>query len=350
MTIVVLLVCLSVLIIVHEWGHFATARRLGVRVERFSIGFGPRLWRWKPGETEYAVSLFPLGGYVKLAGESPEARTGASWEYGSRPVWQRAGIVAAGPVVNYVTGLALFIMIFWAGFPRLAPTVGGLVEGYPAAAAGVRAGDRIAAVNGRPVDSWEAVTTQIRQATSGAPIQLAIRRDGAEQMIAVSPQITAGVAVIGMTPAEEIQIIRYALPRAIVEGAQRAWWLTVMTYQALWQLATGALPIKESLTGPVGIFYLTSSAAALGWRYVAQLMAVLSVSLAIFNLLPIPVLDGGHLLFLGIERLRRRPVSLKVQAVMTQAGMYLLLGVLLLVTYNDLVKFQLLQRVTHWLK
>ncbi len=356
MTPLILLVALSVLILVHEAGHFVVARRLGVRVERFSIGFGPVLLRWRRGETDYAVSAFPLGGYVKMAGETADdRRTGARWEYGSHPVRHRAGIVVAGPLVNYVTGTLLFIALFWAGAPTMMATVGGVLAGYPAAAAGLRPGDRITAVAGEPVDSWEQVTAQIRRRTSGAPIPLTIRRGGAEQVIAVTPTIRSGrtlfgrtvrTAVVGLTPSDDVRIVRMSLPAAVAHGVERTWMLTAMTLQSLWQLVTGALPIKESLTGPVGIFYITSSAAALGWRYVLQLFAVLSVSLAIFNLLPLPVLDGGHLLFLAIERLRRRPVSTKVQEVATQAGMVLLLGVLLVVTYNDLAKFQLLSRFT----
>jgi len=354
MTTVILILTLSILILVHEWGHFVVARWCGVRVERFSIGFGPVIFKRRAGETEYVLSLLPLGGYVKMAGEQTGERTGARWEYGTQSVGRRAGIVFAGPCVNYVTGTLLFILIFGLGFPALTPVVGQVLEGYPAAVAGLRPGDRILAVDDRPVDAWDAVTDRVRRQTSGAAVQLRIRRQGQEQIVTVQPKIRTGrtlwghpvaVAVIGLTPSGEAHLVRYPWPRAIREGIARAWWLTVMTYQSLGQLVTGALSVKESLTGPIGIFYLTSSAAALGWRYVAQLFAVLSVSLAIFNLLPIPVLDGGHILFLGIERLRRRPVSVRAQEVMTQAGMGVLLGVLVLVTYNDVVKFQLVHRV-----
>ena len=359
MTLLVLVAALSILILVHEAGHFFVARRLGIRVERFSIGFGPVLCRWKPGQTEYAVSALPLGGYVKMAGEQSDTVTGAPWEYGSRPIWQRAGIVFAGPMVNYVTGTLLFILIFWAGYPTLGPVVGRALEGYPAQAAGFQAGDRVLAVGGVPVETWEQVTEQIRGQVSGRPVALTIIRGGAEQVIAVQPQVRQGktwlgrstrVAVVGLTPADDVRIIRYPLPVAVVQGVKRTWWLTSMTYQAFWQMATGALPVKESLTGPVGIFYITSSAAELGWRYLVQLFAVISVSLAIFNLLPLPVLDGGHLVFLAAEQIRRRPLSLRVQELMTQAGMYLLIGMLVVVTYNDVMKFQLVSRITEWFK
>lgn len=354
MTPLVLIVALSILILIHEAGHFFMARWLGVQVDRFSIGFGRVLFRWRRGQTEYCLSLLPLGGYVKLAGEQAAGTTGARWEFGSRPVGQRAGIIVAGPLVNYMTGILLFILIFWAGHPTLAPQIGTILPGYPAAASGLQPQDLILRVNHIPVESWEMVTDLVRRQTSGAPLALVVQRGGVEQTLLVRPKVKTGrtifgrsvkVAVVGMLPAGGVRIVRYPVDRAIVEGVRRTWWLTTMTYQSLWQMATGALSMKESLTGPVGIFYLTSSAAQMGWRYLVQLFAVLSVSLALFNLLPIPVLDGGHLVFLGWERLRRRPVSVRVQEVMTQAGMCLLLGLLFLVTYNDLVKFQVIQRL-----
>lgn len=359
MTALVLLISLSVLILLHELGHFVVARRFGVRVERFSIGFGPVLWTWRRGDTDYALSVLPLGGYVKMAGEQPGGAARKPWEYGSRPVGQRAGIVLAGPLVNYLMGIGLFIGLFGTGYPALAPQVGTVLEGYPAALAGLQPRDRILAVDGAPVESWDGLTERIRRQTSGAPVQFRLQRAGLERVVTVSPRIRSGrtpfgwrtrMAVVGMTPSGEVHLVRYGWPRAIVEGVRRAWWLTVMTFQSLWQLLTGMVSMKESLTGPVGIFYLTSSAARLGWRYLVQLFAVLSVSLAIFNVLPIPVLDGGHLFFLGWEGLRRRPVSVRVQETLTQVGVCLLLGMLLFVTYNDVIKFQLVQRLGGWFK
>ena len=353
-TMLLLIASLSLLILVHEAGHFLMARWLGIRVERFSIGFGPVLLRRRLGETEYVVSLLPLGGYVKMAGEQSDERTGACWEYGSRSVWQRASVIVGGPLVNYLLGLALFIGVFWSGYPVLTPRVGAVLDGYPAAAAGVQPGDQIVALDGAPVDSWEMVTDRVRRATSGASLRLSIEREGVAQTIVVTPRVQTGrsvlgkatpVAVVGLTPAGDVRITRYAFPSAVWHGVQRTVWLTSMTYQALWQMLVGALPVQDSLTGPVGIFYLTSSAAALGIRYVVQLMAIVSVSLAIFNLLPIPVLDGGHLAFLVWERVRRRPVSLRLQERMTRAGFCLLLGVMVVATYHDLIKFQVIQRI-----
>lgn len=359
MTPLILLAALSVLIFVHEAGHFLVARRCGVRVERFSIGFGPVILRWTRGETEYVVSLLPLGGYVKMAGEGVEdPKTGAAYEYSSQPIPRRAAIIAAGPLVNYATGILLFIVMFRAGAPTLMPTVGAVLPDYPAAAAGVQPGDRIVRVGDVAVDSWEAVTTQIRRRTTGTAIPVVLQRDGVEQTVEITPKIrqTRGLfgssktAMIGLTPSNDVRIVRMSWPGSVQQGLSRAWELTVLTYRSLWQLITGSMPIKESLTGPVGIFYITSSAAAMGWQYLCQLFAVLSVSLAIFNLLPLPVLDGGHLLFLAIETVRRRPVSRRVQEVATQAGMALLIGMMLVVTYHDLSRFQLFARMSEFFK
>ncbi|MBI4313324.1 MAG: RIP metalloprotease RseP [Candidatus Omnitrophica bacterium] len=355
MNLLILIAALSVLIIIHELGHFLTARAFGVKVERFSIGFGPVLLKRKAGQTEYAVSLLPLGGYVKMAGEQAGEATGSPEEYGSRPVWQRFAIVGAGPVVNYAAGIFLFTVVFWAGYPVLVPRIGAVMENYPAAEAGLLPGDRIVRINEKPADSWEALTETIRKQTSGAPVRFLVKRDGAERVIEVQPQVREGrsifgkparVAMVGMTPSGEVQLVRYGLIEAAVKSVEHAIWLTGMTFQAFWYMATGAMPIKDSLTGPVGIFYLTTSAAALGWRYLLQLFALLSVSLGIFNVLPIPVLDGGHLAFLAVEGLRRKPVSMRIQEKMSQVGMCLLLGMLLMVTYNDLAKIGVFEKIT----
>ena len=350
----ILLLSLSVLILVHEYGHFWVARRLGVKVERFSIGFGPVIFKWVKGQTEYVVSLLPLGGYVKMAGDNPAESSGAWWEYTSRPVSQRAGIVLAGPVVNYVTGALLFIGVFWAGYPALKPVIGELIEGYPAATSGLKTNDQVIAINGVEVHIWEELTQQLRTQTHGNPVELTVQRDKAVRTISVTPQIRAGksilgkqtkVAVVGIAPSGEVILQKHTFSQAVVKGVTRTWELTVMTYQALWGIITGALPAKESLTGPVGIWVLTTSAAELGVRYLAQLLAIISVSLGIFNLLPIPVLDGGHLLFLAIERIRKKPVSLKIQEMTMQAGMVMLIGMMLFVTYQDLLKFKVVEKV-----
>ena len=349
------LITLSLIILVHEWGHFIFARIIGVKVERFSFGFGPLLLRWTRGGTEYALSLLPFGGYVKLAGENEEGRTAAPakpWEYRSRSVGQRSAIVLAGPLINYLLGFSLFFLVFVVGAPVYTPRIGGLLKGYPAAEAGLREGDRILAVNGRPVSAWEEMTLAIQAQTDA--VTLTVQREERVFPQVVRPKVlertnlfgsTVRTGMVGITPSDEVQIRRYSPPRALLKAAAQVGFLTRATLQSLWAIATGGLSLKESFTGPIGIFYITSSVAEQGITPLLQLIAVLSTSIGFFNLLPVPVLDGGHLLFLALEKLRGRSVSLRAQEAMTRVGLGLLLLLLAVVTYNDLLRFNIGSRL-----
>ncbi len=347
------LVTLSVIILVHEWGHFLIARAIGVRVERFSLGFGPRLLKFRRGDTEYALSLFPFGGYVKMAGEAMEADAGPKklWEYRARSPLERASIVLAGPFINYLLGFGLFLFIFVVGAPMVSSRIGQVLEGYPAAAAGLKSGDRIVAVNSKPVSTWEEVTQAIHSETTW--LTVAAEREGISLSVRLEPRVDEvtnligvrlRVGMIGITPSDEVLTRRYPPGEAAVKAAQRIWGLTTLTLQALGRIMGGGLSIKESITGPIGIFHITSSVAEQGWVSLLQLIAILSTSLGLFNLLPIPVLDGGHLAFLLMEQFRGRPVSFRAQEMMTRVGLGLLCLLLVVVTYNDLVKFKLTPR------
>ncbi len=347
------LVTLSLIILVHEWGHFAVARRIGVKVERFSFGFGPRLVTWTHRGTEYALSLLPFGGYVKLAGESEETPGPMrSWEYRARSVGERALIVLAGPGINYLLAFLLFFVVFTVGAPTAMTKVGRVLEGYPAAEAGVQTGDRILEVGGRPVTSWEEMTRAIQGQTG--PFPMVVERAGRRFTREVEPRVgerrswLGGVrrtGMVGITPSDEVEIRRYPPGEALSKSAAQIGFLTRVTLLALWNILTGALSLKETITGPIGIFVITSSVAEQGIRSLLQLIAVLSTSIGLFNLLPIPVLDGGHLAFLAAERFRGRPVSIRAQEAMTRTGLVFLLLLLAVVTYNDLVKFEIGQRL-----
>ncbi len=350
------LLTLSLIILVHEWGHFVVARRIGVKVERFSFGFGPRLMTWTRSGTEYALSLLPFGGYVKLAGESGEAAGPAHpWEYRSRTVAERMAIVLAGPLINYLLGFLLFVVVFTIGSPVFTPRVGRVLEGSPAAEAGLRPGDRILAVNGTPVDSWDEMTRQIKAQTDS--ITLRLERDGRVFSQSIHPRVSEQggllsrkkrTGIVGITPSDEVRIQRYPLPQAILRAGYQVWFLTWMTLQSLWNIVTGGLTLKESFTGPIGIFHITAAVARQGITPLLNLIAVLSTSIGLFNLLPIPVLDGGHLAFLTAERFRGRPVPLQTQEKMTQVGLGVLLLLLGVVTYNDFLRFDIGGRVMGW--
>jgi regulator of sigma E protease len=359
LSIVSFIVVLSILVIVHEFGHFIVAKKMGVRVEKFSIGFGPEIIGVTKAGTRYSISIMPLGGYVKLAGETcAEGVRGEKWEYLSRTVGERIKIILAGPLLNYILAFLIFSFVFMAGNPTLTTRVGKVMPGYPAETAGLKAGDKIVNINGKNVVYWEDVT-DIVYAAKGQEMALIINRDGIDMRVSVTPKShdmktifgsKKNVSIIGISPSDEIVYVKYSFIKAIYMGAEKLWTLTYITCRALWASVTGAIPIKESMTGPIGIFYITGQAAKLGLVYLLQLMGVLSASLAIFNLLPVPVLDGGHILFLMIEKIKRKPVSLKTQENVTQIGMSLLIVLMLFVFYNDFMRFGIFEKVLHIFK
>jgi len=345
---------LSILVIVHEFGHFIVAKKTGVRVEKFSVGFGPEVFGVTKGGTRYSISLIPLGGYVKLAGETGEEELkGESWEYLSRTVGERAKIIFAGPLLNYILAFFIFSFIFVIGYPTLTTKIGQVISDYPGAAAGVKAGDVILEINGQEVNYWEDVTNSIH--TNKEPeIDLLVERGGRLVDLKVAPKSQEvktifgskkRVGLIGIMPSEEIVYVRHNVIKSVYMGGKKLVMLTYITYRALWASFTGVIPFKESITGPVGIFYITGQAARMGIVYLLHIMGILSASLAIFNLLPVPVLDGGHLLFIAIEKVRRKPVSHRVQENITQVGLALIICMMLFVFYNDFMRFGIFEKI-----
>lgn len=345
---------LSILVIVHEFGHFIVAKKMGVRVEKFSIGFGPEIFGITRNETRYAVSLVPLGGYVKLSGEtSAEEIKGEKWEYLSRSVGERARIIFAGPVLNYMLAFFIFAFVFMVGNPTMTSKVGKLIPGYPAERSGIKPGDKIVKINNKAVEYWEDVT-KIIYSNKAPEIELVIERNNVLIHTRVGTQAQEfktmfgskkKASIIGIAPSDEIVYVRYGIIQSFYMAGEKLLTLSYITYRALWASLIGTIPFKESITGPVGIFYITGQAAKLGIMYLLQLMAVLSASLAIFNVLPVPVLDGGHLLFLGIEKVCRKPLSHRVQENITQVGLYLLIFLMVFVFYNDFMRFGIFEKI-----
>lgn len=350
---------LSILVLVHELGHFFTAKRLGVRVEKFSFGFGPKLFSVKKGETEYLISAIPLGGYVKMAGDEPmEQLANKPYEFLTRSVGDRFKIIFAGPLLNYALAFVIFSVIFMFGSPTLTTEVGGFLKGYPAEKQGVLAGDRILAVDGKEVKYWEDMTEAIHKHTDGA-LTLKIDRGGKIFDKTITPTVRqtkdifgkeVKIALVGITPSQRIEKVKYGFPTAIRMGAKKLWQFTCITYKALWSIVIGRLSLKESMTGPIGIFMITGQAAKMGLIYIFHLMAMLSASLAIFNLLPLPVLDGGHIIFLALEKVRGKPLSMKAQEVIANIGISCLILLTVFIFYSDIVKFGVFEKVAGMFK
>ncbi len=346
---------LSVLVIVHEFGHFIVAKKTGVKVEKFSIGFGKELFGITKDETRYSISLIPLGGYVKLKGETEidESKKDSS-EYLSRSVGERLRIIFAGPLLNYILAFFIFSFVFIIGSPALTSKIGKVLPGYPGELSGLKNGDRILKINGKSIKYWDDVTGIIHTNKSGKML-LTIDRSGNMINVEVLPKSEdmptiygskRKVGIVGILPDEEIVMVKYNIPVSFYMGGKKLISLTYMTVRALWATVVGAIPFKDSVAGPIAIFNITGQAAKLGFVYLLQLMGILSMSLAIFNLLPIPVLDGGHILFLFIEKLRGKPVSIKVQENITQVGFGLLILLMVFVSYNDLAKSGIFNKVT----
>ena len=345
--ILVFILILSLLIVVHESGHFIAARRAGVRVEEFSLGFGPQLFAKKINGTKYSLSLIPLGGYVKMAGDVLNECKGNSDEYFSKSPGVRFQIIFCGPLLNYILGFLFFWFILFAGYPTLTTKVGGLIDGYGAQAAGLQVADKIIAVNGQKVASWEDLQDQIQQNKSKGSIGLSVIRNNQEMSfnVAVKSKVLdnqlgekKALGIIGITPFDEVVEIRHGFIESAYLGLMKTVDLTVMTYKGIWRLASGKMSMRDSMTGPLGIFFITSKAAKLGIIAVMHLMAVLSVSLAVFNLLPLPILDGGHIFLLGLEKLRKKTLSIKAEQVINNIGVSLMILLAVLVTYNDILR------------
>ncbi len=427
-TIVAFVFVLGVLVFVHELGHFLMARRIGVRVLTFSLGFGPKLLKVRRGDTEYCLSAIPLGGYVKMAGENPnDTRTGAPDEYLSKTKWQRFQVLIMGPVMNLA--LAVVVMTVVLNRPATVPVYGGLrvvvgtfADGSVAKAAGVRAGDEIVSIDAAAVDNWDqfanvivgkagrnvtlgvlregrvidvpvvprtrgrfevgdvgiqplvhpevasvepgrpaaeaglrpgdvvlaaagergisraTLIARIRE-SEGRPMALEIERDGQVRAITLTPRMVGSTVMIGaVINAFEMRTVDPSPVDAFVLSLERNWDWATQIVQTLGGLVTRETSVT-SLMGPIGIATVTGEAAQRGWVSLFTLMALISLNLGVFNLMPIPVLDGGHITILALEGVSRRQFSMRVKGKMFLAGFAVLLMLMVTVIYNDLARF-----------
>lgn len=346
-------IILSIMIIVHEFGHFIQARRLGIRVERFSLGFGPRILSYKRGFTEYVLCALPFGGYIKLAGDSWDGCLGERYEFLSRSPFERAKVIFAGPALNYILAFLCFWLVNLIGYPNITTKVGELMAGYPAQTCGIAKGDLITAIDGKSVKYWSELQEIIREHKT-PQVELEILRDNKkirlsaglrQKMVKNLLGKEQKINLMGIRPSGEGVLARHNIFEGFVLAARDLFRLTALTLEALARMLTGGLSVKENVTGPLGMFFITSSALRLGFSAVLHLVAALSASLGIFNLLPLPVLDGGHIFFLGVEKLRGRHLRQKTEEKISQIGIAFIITLAVFVFLNDLERFGILEKM-----
>ncbi len=353
LSLLIFIVVLGILVFVHEFGHYITARSVGVKVEKFALGFGPKLLSWEKDGTEYMLCAVPLGGYVKMAGDERSNLQGTKDEYYSQPVGHRALIVVMGPVVNYILAYLCFCVVYIIGYPTMAPKVGEVMANYPAQIAGLQKGDTIIRIEDQNIKSWEDVQHNITTLKQPS-LSVEILRDGNKLQRTLTPRQeiiknvfgqTEQIRVIGIRPQDEMVVLEFSFSEAVIKAAANLWDITHTTYKAIYRMLTGAMSAKESMTGPIGIFYIIQKASAMGFSYLLYVVGAISASLALFNLLPFPVLDGGHLLFLAIEKIRGKTLSPKIEEVIMRVGISLIICLALFVFYVDIDRFGLIGKV-----
>ncbi len=350
-TILWVVLIFGVVIMIHEMGHFLVAKLFGARIDTFSIGFGPKLISKKIGETEYCLSMLPFGGYVRPAGpdfvEDLDPKDPDNSRYlVAKPGWQKLLVFVAGVTFNFLLAIVIITGVFYrAGkVPMATDTIGGVVANSPAAQAGFQKGDRITAVNGVKTGSWQEaiilMADSIENRGADKPIRFEISRNGRTLNLTATPKYIPAEKryLIGIAPGVVNREIKN-LPEAMIFGVREVWSLTALQAKAVWQLATGKLSAKN-LGGPIAVIKMTAEAAQGGFASVLSWLFYFNILLGFFNLLPVPPLDGGHVVFSLVQIVRGKPVSKKVQEWFYKIGMLLLIMLILFATLNDFGRLQ----------
>ena len=356
---------ITVVVFFHELGHFLVARACGVGVEAFSIGFGPEIIGWTDGHgTRWKISVVPLGGYVKFLGDAGPASTpdraliermSASERtrlFQAKPLWQRAAVVAAGPVANFVLAILIFTATFMlVGREVIRPVVGAVEPHSAAAAAGLKPGDVITRVDGTPIHTFSDLQAVI-SISPGRTMSILVTRDHRILRLHITPRLTRvrdsfgdvqKIGLIGVRPRisrADIEVLHYGPVGALGESVKQCWFVVDSTMTYLWRMVRGHENATQ-LTGPVGIAQVSEQVASIGFLALVNLAALISVSIGLVNLFPIPILDGGHLLYYGVEAVLGRPLGARAQDVGFRVGLAVMLGLMVLATWNDLVRLNL---------
>jgi len=346
MGILVSILVLSFLIFFHELGHFTAARFFGVQVDVFSIGFGKKLYKKMIGKTEWSISAIPLGGYVKMKGQDDTDPTKVSDDpdsYTSKKPWQRIIILLAGPFANFLFAFFLYLAIANIGVPKLLPVVGKVGADTPALHAGLQKGDRILAINLTPVKYWEDIGKLINS-TTGTPLHVLIKRDNERIDLKIKPKTIEDKnifeepihrKIIGISPSGKQITVKYGLSDGIAYAWSETEKASLLIFKSVQKLVTGAVG-ADKLGGVITIVDITAQATHAGLVALLFFTALISVNLGVLNLLPIPALDGGHIMFNLYEMIRGRAPSEEVLYRLTVGGWALLLGLMFLGLYNDI--------------
>lgn len=340
---------LGILVFFHELGHFLMARRKGVKVLKFSLGFGPKLIGRRIGETEYLISSVPLGGYVKLLGEDPtEEMTpeDSLRSFSNQTVGKRMAIVLAGPIFNLILAALIFVILFMVGIPLLTTEIGNVLEDSPALKAGVLPGDKIVAINGKEISLWDEMKDLIEKNKENA-MTFTIQRGDKRLDLEIMPIVVdeenplkekVRVGRIGVRPKGSFVIKRYNPVSALILGIERTWDITALTVVGIIKIFQREIP-ADTIGGPLLILQMAGQQASEGFVNIMLFIAILSINLGVINLFPIPILDGGHILFFLIEAVMRRPISLRKREIAQQIGLFLLISLMLFAFYNDIMRF-----------
>lgn len=349
------LAVLGPLVFVHEYGHYIVGRWCGVKADTFSIGFGRKILGWTDRRgTEWKIGWLPLGGYVQFAGDRDAvSQPDADWQalpaeershtFPAQPVWKRALIVVAGPVTNFLFAILILAGFAWIGGQAVTPPViGGIEAGSSAAAAGLRAGDRIVSINGREIEAFGDLRMAVEH-RPGERLEVRVARDGQDRLVELTPRLVREKdpfgkeytrAIVGIAPPPP-QVQPVPLWEAPLVGASQTWHIVRQTGEVLSQFVTGRRSIKD-MNGPVKIAEFSGKAATLGFATLIGFIALISINLGFINLLPLPMLDGGHLVFYAYEAIRRRPAPPQAQEWAFRFGFAAIVTLMLVVTFNDL--------------